>query len=170
LRFEVFKRDSFTCQYCGGKAPEVVLHCDHIKPVVASGRNDILNLVTSCAACNAGKGRRSLSDNAVLTKQIDQLQELQERREQIDMMLQWREELERLSADTLERLADHIATRWEYRPNENGLSDLRKWIKKFGPGQVLAAMDQSFESYADVDVAPYCLNAARNHAHAFTCE
>lgn len=24
-RFEVFKRDSFTCQYCGQKAPDVIL-------------------------------------------------------------------------------------------------------------------------------------------------
>lgn len=33
VRFEVFKRDSFTCQYCGRKAPEAVLNVDHIKPV-----------------------------------------------------------------------------------------------------------------------------------------
>lgn len=25
LRFEVFKRDGFTCQYCGRMAPDVVL-------------------------------------------------------------------------------------------------------------------------------------------------
>jgi len=29
-RFEVFKRDKFTCQYCGKAAPDVVLHIDHI--------------------------------------------------------------------------------------------------------------------------------------------
>ena len=33
LRFEVFKRDSFTCQYCGKSAPDVILHVDHILPV-----------------------------------------------------------------------------------------------------------------------------------------
>ena len=37
LRFEVFKRDSFTCQYCGKSAPDVVLHIDHIKPVKEGG-------------------------------------------------------------------------------------------------------------------------------------
>lgn len=41
LRFEVFKRDLFTCQYCGRKAPDVVLHCDHVKPVASNGRGDI---------------------------------------------------------------------------------------------------------------------------------
>jgi len=48
LRFEVFKRDSFTCQYCGRKAPEIVLNCDHVTPVAEGGTTDILNLVTSC--------------------------------------------------------------------------------------------------------------------------
>ena len=37
LRFEVFKRDRFTCQYCGAKAPDVILHVDHIHPVAAGG-------------------------------------------------------------------------------------------------------------------------------------
>ena len=33
VRFEVFKRDSFKCQYCGKSAPDVVLEVDHIIPV-----------------------------------------------------------------------------------------------------------------------------------------
>lgn len=28
IRFEVFKRDMFTCQYCGRKAPDVILEVD----------------------------------------------------------------------------------------------------------------------------------------------
>lgn len=51
LRFEVFKRDSFKCQYCGKSAPEVVLHVDHIKPVAEGGTNEITNLITACADC-----------------------------------------------------------------------------------------------------------------------
>lgn len=60
LRFEVFKRDQFTCQYCGATPPSVVLHCDHIVPVADGGENHIDNLVTSCAPCNLGKAARSL--------------------------------------------------------------------------------------------------------------
>lgn len=59
LRFEVFKRDSFTCQYCGRKAPDVVLEVDHIKPVAQGGTNTILNLITSCRECNRGKGKKN---------------------------------------------------------------------------------------------------------------
>lgn len=61
LRFEVFKRDEFVCQYCGAHPPETILHIDHMDPVVAGGTNDIDNLVTACDACNLGKGARLLT-------------------------------------------------------------------------------------------------------------
>jgi len=38
LRFEVYKRDKFTCQYCGRKAPDVILEIDHINPVAKRRR------------------------------------------------------------------------------------------------------------------------------------
>jgi len=56
LRFDVFKRDQFTCQYCGAHPSEsVVLEVDHIHPVAAGGSNEIDNLVTACFDCNRGK-------------------------------------------------------------------------------------------------------------------
>lgn len=32
LRFEVFKRDNFTCRYCGQAPPTAILEVDHIIP------------------------------------------------------------------------------------------------------------------------------------------
>jgi 5-methylcytosine-specific restriction endonuclease McrA len=61
LRFETFKRDSFTCQYCGNTPPSVILEVDHINPVSKGGDNSIDNLVCSCFDCNRGKGSRKLS-------------------------------------------------------------------------------------------------------------
>ena len=72
LRFEVFKRDNFKCQYCGKSAPDVILHVDHIFPVKEGGTNDILNLITSCSDCNLGKGARLLTDKSTLEKQRKQ--------------------------------------------------------------------------------------------------
>jgi hypothetical protein len=60
IRFEILKRDGFTCQYCGRKPPEVQLHVDHIKPQWEGGTDDPENLITSCADCNLGKGRHRL--------------------------------------------------------------------------------------------------------------
>ena len=63
LRFTVFSRDNFTCQYCGRKPPEVVLEPDHIVSVADGGKTELSNLITSCFDCNRGKGKRSLSKN-----------------------------------------------------------------------------------------------------------
>ncbi len=55
VRFEVLRRDNHTCQYCGAKAPDVVLHIDHVMPVSLGGDDKPGNLVTACKDCNAGK-------------------------------------------------------------------------------------------------------------------
>ena len=61
LRFEVLKRDNFTCQYCGKKHPEVELEVDHVHPVSKGGQNDVNNLITSCKDCNRGKTNQILT-------------------------------------------------------------------------------------------------------------
>ena len=60
LRFDIFRRDSFTCLYCGRRPPDVVLELDHVHPVSKGGTNDELNLVTSCYDCNRGKAAKDL--------------------------------------------------------------------------------------------------------------
>ncbi len=55
IRFEVFKRDGFTCQYCGSSPPKVTLEVDHINPKSKKGTDDINNLLTACFDCNRGK-------------------------------------------------------------------------------------------------------------------
>lgn len=55
-RFDILKRDNFTCQYCGKKQPEVELEIDHIFPYSRGGSDDESNLITSCKDCNRGKG------------------------------------------------------------------------------------------------------------------
>ena len=61
VRFEVFKRDKFTCQYCGSTPPNVVLEVDHILPKSKQGKDDIDNLITSCFDCNRGKSNNLLT-------------------------------------------------------------------------------------------------------------
>jgi len=64
IRFDVFKRDGFACQYCGRTPPDVILEIDHIQPVAKGGDNDIMNLVSACVACNRGKGAKVLTERA----------------------------------------------------------------------------------------------------------
>lgn len=65
LRFEVLRRDQFTCRYCGSKAPDVQLHVDHVVPAALGGPDTPENLVTACVDCNAGKANRSLDEDTV---------------------------------------------------------------------------------------------------------
>jgi CRISPR/Cas system Type II protein with McrA/HNH and RuvC-like nuclease domain len=79
IRFDVFKRDDFTCAYCGGKPPGSVLEIDHIEPVSKGGENDIDNLITACFDCNRGKSDRLLTS---IPQNINEKAELQREKEE----------------------------------------------------------------------------------------
>jgi len=55
LRFSILKRDNFTCQYCWMKAPNVILHVDHVIPFSKWWKTSEDNLKTSCQDCNLWK-------------------------------------------------------------------------------------------------------------------
>lgn len=81
-RVEVFKRDRFTCSYCGRTPPEVLLECDHIVPRAAGGSDDLANLTTACATCNRGKAARLLEEGTAPVVGRATVEELAERVEQ----------------------------------------------------------------------------------------
>lgn len=55
LRYEVLRRDNYTCRYCGESAPDVEVTVDHVIPKALGGTDDPANLVTACKDCNGGK-------------------------------------------------------------------------------------------------------------------
>lgn len=59
-RFDILKRHSFTCQYCGNKAPNVQITIDHIIPVSKGGSHSVENLTVACFECNRGKSNNIL--------------------------------------------------------------------------------------------------------------
>ena len=54
---EIFRRDNYTCQYCGHRASPLTI--DHIMPRYRGGQHSWSNLVTACPACNRRKGGRT---------------------------------------------------------------------------------------------------------------
>lgn len=152
-RFEVFKRDSFTCQYCGKSAPGVVLELDHIKPVSKGGNNGYLNLVTSCFDCNRGKRDNELSDDSVMVKQQKQLSDLNEKRQQMKMMIEWKKELTSLKNEQIEVLNDMFREATGYHFTEsykNG--DVTKFIKVYGFPEVYDCLEIAISSYVKTDL------------------
>ena len=147
IRFEVFKRDHFTCQYCGRMAPDVVLEVDHIKPVSKGGTNDIVNLITSCKDCNSGKSNIELSDDSVIKKQQAQLQEVAERKDQLEMMLKWREELNQLDEDYIDAVDDIFTSRTDWAMSISGRNKIKKLIKEFSLNEVMDATEIALDYY-----------------------
>ncbi len=147
VRFEVFKRDSFRCQYCGRSAPDVILECDHIIPVASGGTNDLINLVTACRDCNRGKGKRELSDKTALSLQREQMEDLNEMRLQAEMMIEWKKELMCILDKQVDAIDDYLLSVSEWCTNDIGKRDVKKLLNRFGFGEVFTAFGISFDRY-----------------------
>lgn len=147
LRFEVFKRDKFICTYCGTTAAQKLLHCDHIKPVAEGGKTTLLNLTTACVDCNLGKGARLLSDDSAMGVQHRQLADMEERRQQLELMRLWREELETHAVSEVDIVADSIIACTKWGPSDSGRNTLRRLIKKHGLVGVLTGVEDAFHMW-----------------------
>jgi 5-methylcytosine-specific restriction endonuclease McrA len=67
-RREVFRRDNYTCQYCGRHAADLTL--DHILPKHLGGEHAWTNVVAACPNCNHRKGGRQLAEAHMVLLQI----------------------------------------------------------------------------------------------------
>ena len=140
LRFEVFKRDSFSCQYCGSTPPKVILEVDHIIPVSKKGTNEIDNLITSCFDCNRGK-----SDNELTTlpsSTVDKLEILQEKELQYKQYQKALKNIEKRINKEIE-LVDDVFRKFnpDYSLSEKfKLGTVKKFISQLGVNSVIDSM------------------------------
>lgn len=147
IRFEVFKRDNFKCQYCGCSAPDKVLEVDHMIPISKNGTNDMLNLVTSCFDCNRGKSNNLISDNSVLEKQRHQIEQLNLRRQQLEMLMEWKLGMKNIDDEALNKCDDYIGSLTGYNLSKPALITLSKLIKRFGIENIIEAIEISYNRY-----------------------
>lgn len=140
IRFEVFKRDGFECQYCGATPPKAVLHCDHIDPVANGGTNDMDNLVTACQDCNQGKSNILLS---VVPQSLElRMAEIREREEQIagyqEVLSQRRSRIEQEAHAILSLFCEHHGT--DGIPKRDFLT-IKRFIEEIGLDGVVEAIE-----------------------------
>lgn len=141
VRFEIFKRDSFTCRYCGAKPPDVILAVDHVQPVAAGGDDDQLNLVTSCDACNSGKSSKPLHD-AIPRPDADLAYlEAQQEIGEVRRYLATKEQRAALEEQVIELLEECWML---HMPNWIGLKDgnLRRWYSQYSPEEIEYAIQR----------------------------
>jgi len=142
-RFDVLKRDSFTCQYCGAKTPDVLLEVDNIIPKSKKGSDSIDNLTTACFDCNRGKAANELECIPETLK--SKMEAIEAKRKQYLQYKRLLRRQEKLIKDELNEI-DEIYN--SYFP-DYVLSDkfkkasVHKFIKELGIEDVKDAMDRS---------------------------
>lgn len=143
LRFEILKRDGFSCQYCGRHPPTVLLHVDHIIAVSQGGKDDADNLVTACQDCNLGKGARALSSTPEsLQAKAEQIAEAEAQLRGYQALM-----LEKASRqeDELWQVADVL---WPGSPqrgaNRRDLLSIKHFLRRLGVFEVLELAELSF--------------------------
>ena len=69
IRYNVLKRDNFSCVLCGATTKDgVKLHVDHIIPVSKGGKTVMNNLRTLCDRCNKGKSNKIENNDSICPK------------------------------------------------------------------------------------------------------
>lgn len=151
-RFEVFKRDRFTCQYCGRRPPDVVLHCDHVHPSSKGGTDDRSNLVTSCDDCNLGKSDGLLT----VIVQTEDLEQLKEKRDQLAALDRF---LAKQRRDT-EKTVQVIGTYWydrcggagKYTFGRSRVPSVRTFLDRLPATEIYDSIDIAHARYPVVSV------------------
>jgi hypothetical protein len=140
LRFEVFKRDSFTCQYCSAKPPKVPLEVDHIHPVCKGGKNNIDNLITACFDCNRGKSGNELTSipKTIIEKSEGKIIALAQYKEYQKILLAEKMQMES-DINSVELVYNSVFE--DYGFTEKFRLSVKKFIKEIGVELVIDAME-----------------------------
>lgn len=67
IKWKVYKRDNYTCVYCGNSG--IPMTVDHYHPQALGGLTTLDNLRTSCRKCNKLKANRTIEEWKVLALQ-----------------------------------------------------------------------------------------------------
>lgn len=146
IRFDVFKRDSFSCQYCGSTPPGIVLEVDHITPVSFGGDNAMDNLITSCFPCNRGKGANSLESVPISLKEKAKLVKEAEAQiaEYSSIMRAKRDRLEQDCWEVVEALSPGSS---EHGFDHRSLTSIKMFLGKIPAPELIEAAEIASTKY-----------------------
>jgi hypothetical protein len=140
LRFDLFKRDSFQCVYCGNKPPNVLLEIDHIIPHSKGGKDTIENLVTSCFDCNRGKSNKELTEvPSAISSDLSKEKLMQYR-----IYIEYVKELNLLKNEEIDIVcAVYERFNTGYTPSEHFRATISEFISKIGVEKTCFAMENA---------------------------
>lgn len=140
LRFNVFKRDGFVCQYCGRRPPEIILEIDHIIPKGKKGTDIIENLITSCFECNRGKRDKLLTE--IPKSRVFALKEIEEKRQQLKAFYKFQKEIVLQKEKEIDDIDMYWNELWDgrYSLNTYGRGTIKMFLKWFAKEEIKEAM------------------------------
>jgi len=144
VRFEIFKRDGFTCQYCGAQPPAAILEIEHIHPVSLGGGNEDDNLATACWDCNRGKAAVPLS--SVSRPLAERAAEVAEREAQLRGFSKvMRDRKKRIEGDAWEVAEVYMDGFRLEGIRRDYFSSIKKFLEKIEVSDCVSAMEDSLE-------------------------
>lgn len=163
LRYEVLRRDSYACRYCGATAPGTKLAVDAITPDALGGSHkDPANLVTACEQCNNGKG--SSSPDTPLVADVAQ------------DAIRWSQAMQVAAAEMLARASEHVDAREQFDKawRRYGTGSRRKPLPRDADwprtvDQLLSAGLPLSELEACIDVAMSRRNVTEENVFRYMC-
>lgn len=147
-RFDIFKRDKFTCQYCGRTPPAVVLVVDHILPVSKGGGDEITNKITSCEACNQGKADGLLADvpQAIELQLAAQIERQEQLAEYNKFLMKLRKDQDELAGELgrywCNRVHPEEQNKWTFGIDR--MTTARTFLKRLPVTEIYDAIDIAF--------------------------
>lgn len=165
-RFEIFKRDGFTCQYCGQRAGDVVLELDHIHPVSKGGGDDPMNLITACFDCNRGKRAETLGEVAPKPDADLEFLAVQQETAELRRYLAAKDEREGALLDASVVLAelwnDFLNPYWQPK-----YPQFKSWLLTYSPDEIETAIMRASHAFRNKriqgqETVPYVSGILRN--------
>jgi hypothetical protein len=166
VRFAIFARDNFTCQYCGRMTPEVILEIDHILPRSEGGSDDPTNLVTSCFECNRGKGATILETLAPDTDLHEQAILVAEREMQVKEYNEARRKQREREDAEIDELLSFWQSLWQTTvANYPSIATLRKYLRVLAFEDIREAMEIAADrKWYDKEAVGYLYGILKNKA------
>lgn len=146
IKYEVFEKDSFKCQFCGTGAPVVTLQLIRIQDTQQNDEwLDTAFLSTSCKICEK---KKSGVDEKSLQNGYISIDELEERLQQLKMLINWRKGMLNIRKQQLTNLVSY----WENKvPGFVTNNDQKKfaatYISKFSSDEIRSAMDMAVDKF-----------------------
>ena len=144
IRFTIFERDGFKCQYCGHGVPDVILEVDHIIPKSKNGTDDNINLITSCFACNRGKSNKILNENIIPKiekEQIDNLKsQYKEQQTQIKKYYKYLEKMLKSKKEDnpeIKIINETFIDEFGFTLNEKGKQSIKYFLKNLSIEEII---------------------------------